>query len=343
MRSHARPQSWWILFLMTALALALAACESPTPPTAASPDPDVPEAEVDAPARGVEDRASSLMQLAAMDAAAAQARMLNLLGQVQTGGTVGVYLREIGGPTILAHNEDFVFEPASTIKALTHFHAMRQVQDGAVIGGAAVTLGRQIPWFQGPSNYSLSPREGFNETSCPDLSTLPTESSLSRVLETMMVNSDNRTTDAARDFFGPLNIDATRISLGMAGSRHVHLIGCGAEIIANPNWLTLADAGRLYEAAATTYLDEPTRQDAFSLMPRDRNRFDTIVTQEDIALRAEYDNRALASASFNSFRSLRDAALKAGSYGVAFSQDDVREYRSVAGWSSIPFRNPTTC
>src|SRR5690606_23936500 len=36
------------------------------------------------------------------------------------------------------------------------------------------------------------------------------------------------------------------------------------------------------------------------------------------------------------FQSARDAALKAGSYGVGGLQ-----YRSVAGWSSIPFRNAT--
>ena len=346
MRFPARPQTWGMALLMAALALA--ACESPTPPTAATPEPIVSEAEVDAPTRGVEDLASSLsagelsgslsMQSAALDAAGAQARILDLLGEVQTGGTVGAYLREIGGPTVLSHNENFVFEPASAIKALTHFHAMRQVQDGAVIGGAVVTLDREIPWFRGPTNYSNDPGPG--ETSCPDLSTLPREDRLAFILRTMMVNSDNRTTDAARDFFGPGAIDGTRVALGMASSRHVHLIGCGPDIVANPNWLTLADAGRLYEAAATTYLDEATRWEAFNLMPRGLNRFNEIITEEHNALRA--GTLGLQAPSLNSFRNLRDAAFKGGSYGVDVDGER-KQYRSVAGWSTIPFRNTTTC
>ncbi len=350
LRFHTGPRHRGIPFLAAALALilALAACESHTAPTAAAPEPPALEQEA-APVPGAEDHSSlgplgdmagSLPpQTAAMDAAGAQARILELLDQVQTGGTVGVYLREIGGPTVLAHNENFVFEPASAIKALTHFHAMRQVQDGAVISGATVTLERMIPWFRGPTNYSNNPGPG--ETSCPDLSTLDAENRLRVILNTMMVDSDNRTTDAARAFFGPGNIDATRVALGMSSSRHVHLIGCNAAIIADPNWLTLADAGRMYEAAATTFLDEATRREAFNLMPRGRGRFDDIITQEHDDLRA--GTLGLQNTSLNSFRNLRDAAFKGGSYGVAYSNNDIRQYRAVTGWASIPFRNTTTC
>jgi hypothetical protein len=273
-----------------------------------------------------EQHGALLMQSAAIDAEGAHTRLLDILDGAQSGGTVGFLVRQIDGPTVLAHNEDFVFEPASTIKALTHFHAMRQVQDGATIDADVVTLQRPIPWFRGPSNYSNSPESG--ETSCPDL-TDETQDALSFVLQTMMVDSDNRTTQAARTFFGEAEIDATRSSLGMASSRHVHMIGCGSLATANPNWLTLADAGRLYEAAATTYLDDATRQAAFDVMARDVGLFNGITDQEA-------DGLGITAGRLTEFADNRDAALKAGSYNV-----DGKRYRSVAGWSSVPFRNAT--
>lgn len=331
--------------LLLAAAIAVAACESPTPPPAAITEAPTPESAADAlDARtsrpGPEDRSSilipgdvpgaALIQVAAIDAAGATTRLTNLMNQISPTGTKGFYVQEIGGPVIVASNENFVFEPASTIKALTHYHAMLQIQNGATVDGEVVTLARIVDWFGGPSNYALSPGEG--QTSCPDLSTLPQQDPLSEVLRTMMVDSDNRTTGAARLFFGELAIENTRIGLGMASSRHVHLIGCGPQIAANPNWLTLADAGRLYEAFANN-LDVATRAAAFGLMPRDFGLFDDITVQEAAGL-------GLSANSRTQFRNLRDAALKAGSYNVTIDGDPKR-HRSVAGWSSIPFRNAT--
>jgi len=119
----------WLLFLVALLSVALAA------PTAYADDP--------------EDRVRQILE------------------DGSTGGTVGVYLKEVNGAVIASHNESFIFESASTIKALIHFHAMRQVQDGAIIDGDVVTLATQVPWFTGPANYSNSPGPG--QTSCPDL------------------------------------------------------------------------------------------------------------------------------------------------------------------------------
>ncbi|MBI4201559.1 MAG: serine hydrolase [Chloroflexi bacterium] len=123
-------------------------------------------------------------------------RVRQILEDASTGGTVGLYLKEVNGPVIAAHNESFVFEPASTIKALIHFHAMRQVQDGAMIDGDVVTLDRLIPWFMDQTG------------SCPDLTTQGFDT-LQNGLTAMMVPSDNRWTQAMRDFFGDANINAT--------------------------------------------------------------------------------------------------------------------------------------
>ncbi|MGI0014013.1 MAG: hypothetical protein ACREBU_11310, partial [Nitrososphaera sp.] len=66
-------------------------------------------------------------------------RVRALLEDNSEGGTVGLYLKEVNGSVLAAYNEGFIFEPASAIKALIHFHAMRQVQDGAVINSEVVT------------------------------------------------------------------------------------------------------------------------------------------------------------------------------------------------------------
>jgi hypothetical protein len=321
------------LSLWLALVFVLAACDEPT---ALAPVVDeevqaVEESEVGSLDAGMafinRDLADLIsvvaFQSAAVDAVAAHQRMLDLLDEVRIGGTVGFHLREIGGPTHLALNQNFVFEPASSIKALTHFHGMRQVQDGAVIDGEVVTLNRIIPWFAGPSNYMAEE----NGTSCPDLSTLPTADPLSEVLRTMMVNSDNRTTGAARLFFGEAAIDATRVQLGMNSSLHQHLIGCGAEAEANPNRFTLADAGRLYEAAATDYLDVTARIAAFNLMPRGANALQQMMEQEAAGL-------GLPNQALSLFQARLSAAFKPGGYGLSGGT-----YLSVAGWARIGFRD----
>ncbi|MGH9991615.1 MAG: serine hydrolase, partial [Nitrososphaera sp.] len=151
-------------------------------------------------------------------------RVRALLEDNSEGGTVGLYLKEVNGSVLAAYNEGFIFEPASAIKALIHFHAMRQVQDGAVINSEVVTLSTQIPWFSdgGPDD-------------CPSL-TGPASDTLSNGLAAMMGPSDNRWTQAMRDFFGDANIDATRQQFGMTDSALLHMIGCGGP---PPNQLTL--------------------------------------------------------------------------------------------------------
>ena len=255
-----------------------------------------------------------------------EADTLQILDDAAENGTVGVYLRQIGGSTIAATNESFVFEPASTIKALIHFHAMRQAQDNAFINGDFVTLGRQIPVFLGPANYANSPGPG--QTSCPDNSTLPSSDTLQNGLVQMMGPSDNRWTQAFRDFFGDANINATRATLGMNDTALNHMIGCGGPV---PNQLTLVDAGLLYEGVATGFLDDANRATAYSLMTQDNGAFNAIID-------AEAAGMGLDSSSINSFKAQRQSANKAGSYGVGGQQ-----YRSVAGSSQIPWKDGVTC
>ncbi|MGI0024041.1 MAG: serine hydrolase [Nitrososphaera sp.] len=230
------------------------------------------------------------------------------------GGTVGLYLKEVNASVLAAYNEGFIFEPASAIKALIHFHAMRQVQDGAVINSEVVTLSTQIPWFSdgGPDD-------------CPSL-TGPASDTLSNGLEAMMGPSDNRWTQAMRDFFGDANIDATRQQFGMTDSALLHMIGCGGP---PPNQLTLVDAGKMYESVATGFLNPTIRAQAYGLMDNRNAQMNTMIEEEAVGL-------GLSSEGITSFKSLRNSALKKGDYGVGGLL-----YRTAAGWAQIPFKDET--
>ncbi|MBM3925754.1 MAG: hypothetical protein FJ320_07155 [SAR202 cluster bacterium] len=268
--------------------------------------------------------------LAAPTASAAdpEDRVRQILDDAATNGTVGVYLKEVNGSVIAANNESFIFEPASTIKALIHFHAMRQVQDGAVIDGDVVTLATQVPWFAGPANYNNSPPPG---TSCPDVSTLPGTDTLQNGLQQMMGPSDNRWTQAMRDFFGDASINNTRDTFDMDDTALNHLIGCGANALANPNQLTLVDGGKMYESVATGFLDNANRASAFSLMTQDNGTFNGIIDTEAAGM-------SLSAASIASFKSQRQSANKAGSYTLSDGEN-----RTVAGWAQVPWKDTVTC
>jgi hypothetical protein len=251
-----------------------------------------------------------------MSAMADPDRMLELMDAAHDGGTSGFYLRELGGATHLAENESFVFEPASTIKALVHFHAMRQVQDGAVINGNVMTLATQV------QNAWATPAN----SSCPQPAT-PFSASLQTGLTAMMVPSDNPWTQALRDLFGDPAIDATRQVFGMDDSLIQHRIGCGTDALANPNRLTLVDAGSMYESVATGYLTGATRDAAWAIMLTDAGLFNTMIDEESSDLGLSLD-------AVNDFKAARRSALKAGSYGLASLQ-----YRSVAGWAELGFKD----
>lgn len=251
-------------------------------------------------------------------------RVQGLLQNGSTNATVGLYLKEVGGPVHASSNEQFVFEPASTIKALIHFHAMKQVEDGTVIGGDPVTLNRQIP-----NNWATTQNSG----SCPQPSSTSFQT-LEDGLGAMMRPSDNPWTQALRDFFGDGNIDSTRQTLGMDDTALNHLIGCAGQALSNPNQLTLEDAGTLYEEVATGYLNQATRQDAYDIMLTDGNRFNSIIDDEASSL-------GLSSSAVNDFKSERRSALKAGSYTLIQNNQN-QEYRSVAGWAELGFKD-TNC
>ncbi|HVS13279.1 MAG TPA: serine hydrolase [Thermoanaerobaculia bacterium] len=259
-------------------------------------------------------------------------RVVAFLEDGTVGGEVGVYLKEVGGDAIAEHNARFEFEPASAIKALIHFHGMRQIQEGKEIDGEPVTLDRQIPWFTELLGSDEPPG------GCPALTGADSDT-LRKGLREMMRNSDNRWTQAIRDFFGNPNIDATRdIGLGMLDTRLSHLIGCfeskpdgHTNAAEDPNRLTLVDAGKMYEAVATGFLTPLRRTQAFELMSSENNRFNEMIDEEASGM-------GISEASLAKFKKARDAVLKTGAYRKP-NLDPPQQYRAVAGWAELPWKD----
>jgi hypothetical protein len=248
-------------------------------------------------------------------------RVRSLLDEGLEDLTVGLYLREIGGGVHADFNESFKFEPASTIKALVHFHALRQVQT-AVEGGA--DLAAEL-------DGTLIQRD---TAACP----AGTEAeSLRTALSQMMLPSSNFWTRALQDFYGDAAIDATRQALGMTDTQLERTLGCGGQPggeDADPNQpfnqLTLIDAGVMYEAVATGFLDATVRAVGFpgQLMVTHAAEFNAVIADEAAGL-------GLSSAALDQFRSLRVSANKPGSVTL----NDGLRYTSVAGWARLAFKD----
>src|SRR5262249_6747355 len=130
-------------------------------------------------------------------------------------------------------DKSFVFEPASTIKAIIALHTMRAVMNGQR------TMTTSIPVYSQLSG------------SCPVDGGLYNDV-LRGVLYRMLKFSDNTCTQAFRRHFGQSSLDSTAYWVaGMAHSGIYHRIGCGDSALANPDKLTLEDAGALHEGIAT--------------------------------------------------------------------------------------------
>lgn len=255
-------------------------------------------------------------------------RVFQLL-RSNTDGTVGLYLKEVGGSVLAACNERTVFEPASTIKVVHHLHAMLQVQSGSVVRGSVVTLETPITWF---SFFDTT-----NGTSCPgDLG--PFVDPLRNVLREMLWRSDNRHTQAIRVYFGQENINATAQAIGMKDTALNHRIGCvfGPDGgVTNPNRLTLYDAGLLYEKVAEGSLLTPEHKQTFyALMPG--KEFDSSGVWRDIQRMIEAEAPASMTAQQKqSFTQQVDTRYKAGNY--TFCTPQCLYYHTIAGWAQIPF------
>lgn len=240
-------------------------------------------------------------------------RVGSLLRAGYDGGASGLYLKQVQGPVLASLQANYVFEPASMIKALHHAHAMKQVQNDNA------NLNENINVYQA------------YQGSCPLDQTPPpmVVEDLEDTLTGMMRNSDNARTEAVRKRFGENNINATAQALGMQNSLIQHRLGCGADAVQNPNQLTLVDAGKLYEGVATGFLNSEQRQTFYALMSNQDNSsfFKSIVDEEAAKL-------GHSASTASAFKQQMQFAWKGGSYGL-----NGKSYLTMGGWIRLPFKS----
>lgn len=250
-------------------------------------------------------------------------RMSTYMAARQFNGNYGHYVKQVNGGVLAGLQTDFIFEPASTIKALHHVHAMRQVALGNI------TLNTNVNWFM----------DYFNVTSSCPIDTSAATGTLRTGLQAMMEQSDNRWTQAIRVRFGEANINATAQALGMTNSLVQHRIGCGDGAdgaVLEPNRLTLTDIGRLYEAVANGYLLTGTSRSTFYRLMVDGldNNLNAVIDQEAASL-------GLAPAKVAGFKNRVRTAAKAGNYGLNTSAGS-RVYLTIGGWIQLPYKSRGT-
>jgi beta-lactamase class A len=253
-----------------------------------------------------------------------QARITEMLHN-RTDGAIGFYLKEVDGSVLAALNQNEIFEPASTIKALFLLYVMQHVQRGDV------NLNMPIHVYTTPPT-----------SSCPGAATTKTEP-LVDALRLMMQKSDNERTKAISETFGIDNINALAQTIGMTHTRVNHTIGCGDQARFNHNTMTLVDAARLFEGVADgTLLDAANRQTFFSLMSGKQQYDETGSDPAAIwnpAMRLLVQQEApadLSTAARDDFLKQMNLVYKDGRY-ILCIDGMCPEYRSVAGWAEIPF------
>ena len=246
-----------------------------------------------------------------------------------TDGVKGLYLKEVNGPVLANLEDGYVFEPASTIKAVLHIYAMHQVQNG-------------LTQLTNNVNKYVPPVSG----SCPGNTPNGLES-LSTALGEMMRHSDNTRTREISDTFGVNNIINYAHGFGMSNTNINHIIGCGGPI---PNQTTLDDLGTLYEKVANGTLLTPTNRSIFySLMPGKAQYqlegYDwTGLWSTDIPKIINQEAPlGMPGVLTQAFMSQMNLAYKAGNYKICGATCATYvDHISIAGWAQIPFCSGST-
>lgn len=240
-------------------------------------------------------------------------RAYNYIASKRTGGSFGFYMRQINGPVYASLMSTAVYEPASSIKALHHAHAMRRVQNG----------------LDDLSNNLIVPTSMTG--SCPTSGAPFVSRSLETVLSRMMQNSDNADTQAIVARYGQSEINLSAQSLGMTQSRVAHRIGCAGSStgivgqVAAPNWLSLVDITKLYSGVATTWLTSTNRAKYFDLMLT-YNEIFSVINQEASKL-----SLSTSSTTVTNFKAGVLAKQKGGSYTI-----NGKYYKSVGAYVKLP-------
>lgn len=250
------------------------------------------------------------------------ARIVKLLKDNTDGGVVGLYLKQVKGSVLASSQSQTTFYPASTIKVLQHFHAMRAVEAGNVSLDST-----KVKVYPNPPDSCSDNHAGQNFNN----------DTLRETLAKMMKNSDNQSTNAIQELFGNGNASIGRNAInktahnviGMSKNSAVnHKSGCGGPSNNPANSLTLVDLGKLYEKVATgVFSSNSTRDTFYNLMIRSPGQITTVINEEAAKL-------GLNANIIQSFKNQVRTAVKAGGYTTG----NGTKYNSIGGWVRLPFK-----
>lgn len=238
--------------------------------------------------------------------------VINLLDAGSDGAMFGFSVKEVHGPALTSYNTSGLFGrfyPASTIKVLHHLTAMRwvaQQQDISELYNTDITV---------------------YEYSCSGTGDTWTEP-LDQVLQAMMVNSDNKRTNAIQDHFtqGLINQTAHNV-VGMSWETELnHKFGCGGPTNDPANRMTIADLTLLYERYVKGELLDAAYMDAFE----DLMLSEDVSTFWDGLINTEAASLGLTQTQEDDFRADLRFAHKAGNWSTT--------HESRGGFVELPNR-----
>ncbi len=229
-------------------------------------------------------------------------------------GRFGMWVRQMGGPTLISLGADRIFEPASVLKTLHHLYVHEQLESDPNEDLSDQFTFPNCP-ASGQTGTCADPPKGKTSNVCPDnpavnASTLATLDWQDRQ---MMAVSDNRTTAGIEQHYGRAAINAYAANVvGTENTRINHSIGCGSPA----NETTLVDLSRMLEGVqnGTLIQNQVLRDRFFATMTQANGVSDPLE-----ALIQQEAGSAGKGAIVDDFVDAVDYKGKGGSYGSSVS------------------------
>jgi hypothetical protein len=254
-------------------------------------------------------------------------RVRDYMAAEATAGTYGFKLKRVGGEVLASLNENFVFEPASSMKIIHGAYAIRECAQGDM------ALDDDI-WVP---NRCTS--EYYNNV-CPDdlYSCDSGYEPFSTTIRGMLQNSHNGRTHTLELLFGRATLNNfADFTLDLTNTQINHTLGC---LCGEPfNTTTASDLVSVYEQIGDgTLFNSTWRDNLFSLMANVQawgygsapgHSFYTLGQ----VINQEAAPTDLTPAEITAFRDEVQYVVKGGAYGC-----DGTTWRASAGWSRLPFK-----
>lgn len=254
-------------------------------------------------------------------------RVRGYMASEVTAGTYGFKLKQVGGPVLASLNENFVFEPASTMKFLHGVGAIREcVQGDLFLDGEYFVPNRCTT-------------EAWNNA-CPDINynCNSGDATLRSTMRGMLRNSHNGKTRTVEELVGRTTLNGFAYFVaGLNNTAINHTLGC---LCGNtPNTTTAADLTSLYEQTADgSFFSDEWSDELFGIMANvtdwgyGSDSDDAFYTLGQV-INQEAAQTDLTVGEILDFRSELRFSAKGGAYGC-----DGIAWRSTAGLYSIPFK-----